>query len=163
VLGWLRCRLPAPAEALSRDCRYGGPVTEAIQPDEVIIPREQSALVDAIMDGALLLPRFGLLLGRLIADPRVPLSRKLYLGGTVAYLVSPVDLIPEIVPIAGWADDAILIAFALGQLLASIPDQVLDELWPGPAESLESVRKVLDFATDLIPTQVRNLLDKLAR
>ena len=111
----------------------------------------------------MIVPRIGLLVGRLLRDPRVPPSRKLLLGGTVIYLVSPMDLIPEMLPILGWADDALLIAFALGQMLTSVPDDVIAEHWSGPPESLESVRKVLDFATDLIPTPVRNLLDKFAR
>ncbi len=111
----------------------------------------------------MLIPRFGLLVARLLRDPRVPPSRKLLLGGTVVYLVSPIDLIPEMLPIGGWADDTILIAFALGQLVTSVPDEVIEEHWSGPRESLESVRKVLDFASDLIPTPVRNLLDTFAR
>jgi uncharacterized membrane protein YkvA (DUF1232 family) len=146
---------------LATDWRYGGAVTEAIKPDEVISPGGQGA-IDAIIDGAMLVPRFGLLVGRLLRDPRVPPTRKLFLGGTVVYLISPIDLIPEMVPIGGWADDAILIAYGLVQLLTSVPEEVIEEHWSGSAESLQSVRKVLDFVTDLIPMQVRNLLSKLA-
>ena len=138
-------------------------MTEAIQPDKVISPSDQRAFVDALAEGAMLVPRIGLLLARLLRDPRVPPSRKLLLGGTVIYLVSPVDLFPEMLPILGWADDALLIAFAMGRMFTSVPDDVIAEHWSGPPESLESVRKVLDFATDLIPTPVRNLLDKFAR
>ena len=136
-------------------------MTEAIKPDEVISPRDQGAL-DAIIDGAMLVPRFGLLVGRLLRDPRVPPARKVFLGGTVVYLISPIDLIPEMVPIGGWADDAILIAYGLVQLLTSVPEEVIEEHWSGSVESLQSVRRALDFVTDLIPTQVRNLLSKLA-
>jgi uncharacterized membrane protein YkvA (DUF1232 family) len=49
-------------------------------------------------------------------DPRTPRSAKLVLGATVAYLLSPIDIIPDFIPVIGHLDDAVIVP--LGILLA---------------------------------------------
>ena len=50
---------------------------------------------------------------RLLRDPRVPRWRKVALALVLAYLVMPIDLVPDFIPVAGQLDDAILVALAL--------------------------------------------------
>jgi uncharacterized membrane protein YkvA (DUF1232 family) len=75
------------------------------------------------------------LLRRLLADGRVPQRRKLILLALVAYLLTPVDLIPDFVPVVGQLDDAIIAAFALRYVLRSQGPELLREHWPGPDSS----------------------------
>jgi uncharacterized membrane protein YkvA (DUF1232 family) len=75
------------------------------------------------------------LLKRLLGDGRVPRRRKLVLVGLIAYLLTPVDLIPDFVPVAGQLDDAIIAAFALRYVLRSQGPNLLREHWPGPESS----------------------------
>ncbi len=82
------------------------------------------------------------LVRRLLGDPRVPRRRKLLLGLLVAYLASPIDLIPDFVPVAGQFDDAILVAVVLRGVLRSGGEHLLDEHWPGPEQSLAIVRRL---------------------
>ena len=71
---------------------------------------------------------------RLIADPRVPARRKAALACLVAYLVSPIDLIPDFLPGIGQLDDAIAVAIVLRYVLRSGGASLLEEHWPGPTE-----------------------------
>jgi uncharacterized membrane protein YkvA (DUF1232 family) len=73
---------------------------------------------------------------RLLADPRVEWWRKALLVLVIAYLVSPIDLVPDFIPIAGQLDDAILVVIALRVLLRGSGPRLLAEHWPGPRQSL---------------------------
>ena len=76
------------------------------------------------------------LVRRLLGDPEVPRTTKLLLGGLVAYLASPIDLVPDFVPIAGQFDDALVVALVLRAVLRRSGAQKLREHWPGPDRSL---------------------------
>ena len=82
------------------------------------------------------------LLRRLIADPRVPRRRKLALVLLVGYLVLPIDLVPDFVPVLGQLDDVLVAALALRYALGGAGEALLREHWPGPAESLALVLRV---------------------
>ena len=73
---------------------------------------------------------------RLLADPRVEWWRKALLVVVIVYLASPIDLIPDFIPVAGQLDDAILVVIALRVLLRGSGPRVLAEHWPGPRQSL---------------------------
>ena len=140
-----------------------GTTREPIAPDGVIPPRRQLPQTNVLTEAALLLPRLVLLLGRLLRDRRVPVGSKLLLVGTIGYLISPIDLIPEMIPIIGWADDVVLVSFALSHLLHSVGEDVLREMWDGPDDFLDVVRRVTDFGADLVPARVRKLLTGFTR
>jgi uncharacterized membrane protein YkvA (DUF1232 family) len=75
------------------------------------------------------------LFSRLLGDPRVPRRRKIVLGALVAYLAMPIDLVPDFIPIAGYLDDAVLVALVLRHVLRGSAPELIDEHWPGPDES----------------------------
>jgi uncharacterized membrane protein YkvA (DUF1232 family) len=68
---------------------------------------------------------------RLLADPGVPRRAKIVLGLLVAYLVSPIDLIPDFVPGLGLLDDAIVAAAALRYVTRIAGPETVDRHWPG--------------------------------
>jgi uncharacterized membrane protein YkvA (DUF1232 family) len=82
------------------------------------------------------------LVRRLLGDPRIPRRRKLLLGLLAAYLVSPIDLVPDFIPVAGQLDDGLVVAAVLGAILRSGSDDLLREHWPGPERSLDLVRRL---------------------
>ncbi|MDF2562774.1 MAG: hypothetical protein K0R99_4220, partial [Microbacterium sp.] len=53
------------------------------------------------------------LLRRLVADPEVPRGTRWWLAGLLVYLLLPIDLVPDFIPVLGYADDAIIVAIAL--------------------------------------------------
>jgi uncharacterized membrane protein YkvA (DUF1232 family) len=62
-----------------------------------------------------------------IRDPRTPLLVKIIAGIVVAYALSPIDLIPDFIPVLGYLDDIILIPLGIALCLRWLPDPVLAE------------------------------------
>jgi uncharacterized membrane protein YkvA (DUF1232 family) len=81
-------------------------------------------------------PDCAVLFRRLMRDERVPRSRKLLLGLLAGYLASPIDLIPDFIPVAGQLDDAVLVAVVLRSVVNRAGPCLVRERWPGPPESL---------------------------
>jgi uncharacterized membrane protein YkvA (DUF1232 family) len=79
------------------------------------------------------------LVARLARDPRVPRRRKLLLLALLGYLASPLDLVPDFVPVAGQLDDAIVVGLVLRHLVRAGGEPLIRELWPGPEQSLALV------------------------
>jgi len=88
---------------------------------------------------AAFLPNLVLLFRGLATDPRVPRRAKaaLVVGGL--YLAMPIDLVPDFIPIAGQADDAIVAAAVLRFVLATTERSVLYEHWRGDPRTLDRV------------------------
>lgn len=82
------------------------------------------------------------LLRRLAADPAVPRGVRWRLGLTAAYLALPLDLVPDAIPVAGWADDAIVVALALRAVVRRAGPAAIEAHWPGTPEGLRVVRRL---------------------
>jgi uncharacterized membrane protein YkvA (DUF1232 family) len=74
---------------------------------------------------------------RLLKDPAVPRRAKIFFALLVAYLALPLDLVPDFIPVAGLADDAIIAALALRYALRFVSTESLAAQWPGPEASLQ--------------------------
>jgi uncharacterized membrane protein YkvA (DUF1232 family) len=79
---------------------------------------------------------------RLLSDPRVSRGRKVLLLALVAYLVMPLDLVPDFIPVAGQLDDAILVALVLRSLMRAAGTDLIRECWPGPEASLHTIMRL---------------------
>jgi uncharacterized membrane protein YkvA (DUF1232 family) len=62
-----------------------------------------------------------------IRDPRIPLIAKLLAGFVVAYALSPLDLIPDFIPVLGYVDDLIVVPLGIALCLRLVPEPVLAE------------------------------------
>jgi uncharacterized membrane protein YkvA (DUF1232 family) len=124
----------------------------------VIEPRDHGARQTSLKEYALLAPRLIKLLVRLMRDPRVQPRSKALLLVTVGYLVSPIDVIPDMVPGVGQLDDIIIVAFALDHLLNRIPEELVQEHWDGDEDILEVVRHVVEIGAGLVPTWIKRFL-----
>lgn len=60
-------------------------------------------------------------------DPRVPWYARVLIAGVVAYAFSPIDLIPDFIPVLGYLDDVVLVPLGLALALKMIPAEVLAE------------------------------------
>lgn len=138
-------------------------MSDALRPDEVIDKRGGLAVQarKLAVDIGGLLPNLVKLLGRLLKDPRVPRRSKIVVLGAMAYVVSPIDLLPEFIPIAGVLDDILLVSFALDHLIRVAGEDVVLEHWDGPQDLLAMIRSVLNMATELVPARIRKVLGKL--
>ena len=84
-----------------------------------------------LKDLAGFLPGCVTLLRRLCRDPRVPLSAKIALAIAALWVLSPIDLIPEFLPVIGPLDDIVVVALAVRFAARRVPRAVLLEAWPG--------------------------------
>lgn len=124
----------------------------------MIEPRDHAARQTSLKEYALLAPRLIKLLVRLMRDPRVQPRSKAVLLVTVGYLVSPIDIIPDMVPGVGQLDDLIIVAFALDHLLNRIPEELVKEHWDGDEDVLEVVRHVVEIGAGLVPSWIKRFL-----
>jgi uncharacterized membrane protein YkvA (DUF1232 family) len=88
---------------------------------------------------ATFVPDCAVLFKRLIRDRRVPRRAKVALVLLIPYLVSPIDLVPDFIPVVGQLDDAILVALVMRYVVRSAGRDVVEELWPGPERGLAAV------------------------
>jgi uncharacterized membrane protein YkvA (DUF1232 family) len=86
------------------------------------------------------IPDCVVLVRRLLGDPRVPRRTKIALWLLIGYLVMPIDLVPDFIPVAGQLDDAILVALVLRSFLRAGGAALVREHWPGPERTLGALR-----------------------
>jgi uncharacterized membrane protein YkvA (DUF1232 family) len=75
--------------------------------------------------------------GRLRGDARVPRRARFVVAFAGLWVLSPIDLIPDFLPVIGPLDDAIIVALALRYAAGQVPRAVLLEAWPGSPVVLE--------------------------
>jgi uncharacterized membrane protein YkvA (DUF1232 family) len=93
--------------------------------------------------GALrLLPDVLRLVRRLAADSSLPRAVRVRLWLLLAYLVSPIDLVPDFVPVLGYADDVVVVAWALRSVVRRAGRDALARHWPGEPAGLAAVGRL---------------------
>jgi len=91
---------------------------------------------------ARLLPDVIRMLGEMARDPAVPRMVRLRLWLVILYLMMPFDIVPDVIPIVGYADDAILIAWVIRSTIRRSGSEALARHWPGTAEGLDLVTRL---------------------
>lgn len=89
-----------------------------------------------------LLPDLIRLVKRLAADPDTPRGVRIRLVLLMVYLALPVDLIPDFVPVLGYADDAIIVALVLRSATRRAGSDALASHWPGTPEGLIALKRL---------------------
>jgi uncharacterized membrane protein YkvA (DUF1232 family) len=85
------------------------------------------------------IPNLLVLFRGLLRDPRVPRGAKLWLAFAIVWIASPIDLIPEFIPVAGPLDDAVIAALVLRHLVRRTDRTVVFEHWRGDPATLEAI------------------------
>jgi uncharacterized membrane protein YkvA (DUF1232 family) len=101
----------------------------------------------SISDALRLLPDAVVLLRRLAADPQLPRGVRVRLLLLLGYLILPFDLVPDFIPVLGYADDAIIVAAALRSVARRAGPGALEKHWPGTPEGLHAVRRLAGIPT----------------
>ena len=89
-----------------------------------------------------LVPDVVRLLRRLIRDPTVPRGVRLRLVLLLGYLVFPIDLVPDVIPVIGYADDAVIVALALRSVVRAVGPEILKRHWPGSPQGLAALKRL---------------------
>jgi uncharacterized membrane protein YkvA (DUF1232 family) len=103
----------------------------------------RSAEPARLRDGVRLLPDVLRLVRRLAGDSSLPRGVRWRLAFLLAYLVLPVDLVPDFIPVAGYADDVLLVVWVLRSVVRAAGPDALDRHWPGTPDGLEVVRRLV--------------------
>ena len=89
-----------------------------------------------------LLPDLVRLVRRLAADRALPRGVRVRLWLLLGYLLSPIDLVPDVVPVLGYADDVVVVAWALRSVVRRAGVGALARHWPGEAAGLAVVHRL---------------------
>jgi len=111
------------------------------------------------------LPSYIRLLAGLLADRRVALLDKILVGAALAYILAPIDLLPDAIPFLGQVDDVYLLVLALQRLMRNAGRRVVLDHWAGEAADLAAanLHRVLGAAAFFLPGRVKRRLRGIAR
>lgn len=146
---------PVVIELNARERRLWDRVREHIVSFE---PGTGSGLRDVV----LLLPDLTVLLFRLLRDPRVPPGAKLVAGLGVAYVLAPIDLLPEILfgPL-GLIDDVLVVAAALSRLVNYVHPDIVRAHWSGQGDALDAIHRTTEWSEALVTKRLPAALGRL--
>jgi len=94
------------------------------------------------------------LLKRLAADRTVSIRVRIWLGVLLVYLVSPIDLIPDFIPVLGYADDALVVAIALRFAFRRAGRDSVEGHWPGTPEGLAAILRLAGLPASCLVSEV---------
>jgi uncharacterized membrane protein YkvA (DUF1232 family) len=108
----------------------------------VVVGRRSDVRVS--VGGALrLLPDVLRLVRRLATDTTLPRRVRWSLWALLGYLLLPLDLVPDFIPVAGQADDVILVALVLRGVVRAAGPEAVERHWPGTPDGLEVVLRLV--------------------
>jgi uncharacterized membrane protein YkvA (DUF1232 family) len=96
------------------------------------------------------------LIRRLTLDPDVPRATRWWLLALLGYLLLPIDLIPDFIPVLGFADDAIVIVIGLRIAIHSAGEPAIRRHWPGTPDGLDSLLALSTSRTKPAEGAVKN-------
>jgi len=105
----------------------------------LVLARPRGAL---LTEALRLLPDVLRLIRRMAADRDLPRGVRIRLGALLVYLASPIDLIPDFIPVLGYADDAVLVVVVLRSVTRRAGPDALARHWTGSPEGLAAVRRL---------------------
>jgi uncharacterized membrane protein YkvA (DUF1232 family) len=95
-----------------------------------------------LRDVVRILPDLLRLIHRLSADRSFGRGVRVRLGLLLAYLALPIDLVPDFIPVLGYADDAIIVAAVLRSVVRRVGIDAVRDKWPGSDAGFETVRRI---------------------
>ena len=101
----------------------------------------------SLRDSLRLVPDVVRLLLRLSSDRSLPGTIRVRIWLLLAYLVSPIDLIPDFIPVIGYADDALIVAVAIRSVVRRAGLATLEQHWPGTPDGLSAVLRLARIGT----------------
>lgn len=119
---------------------------------------------DKLVETLAVLPDMFHLAVKCLFDKSIPIENKGALALAVGYVVSPIDLIPDFIPVAGWLDDLIVLTMGLNKFLELDKADVraaVDKHWAGEKDVLDTVKHVLsvgDSAIEFLPKRFMSVV-----
>ena len=131
-----------------------------LQPKQNAKPtrKEKSEMKDRMRNMLMFLPNIVKLFGKLLTDKRVPATEKILVVGAIAYVIMPLDFIPDVIPFAGQVDDIYLVALTLLRLISRTDEKVISEHWTGGGNIASLAASISNLAPMLLPKRIARVL-----
>lgn len=128
------------------------------EPKTKLKRREKSELKGRMRNFLMFLPNMVLLLGRLLKDIRVPTAEKALFVAAIVYVISPLDLIPDVFPFIGQVDDLYVVALVLLRLVNRTDESVVREHWSGGGDIVALADSIASIAPKFLPKRVARVI-----
>jgi uncharacterized membrane protein YkvA (DUF1232 family) len=122
-------------------------------------PRDPKEALETIRK----MPAYARLIWALARDPRVPTRQKLVLGAVAGYLVFPIDIIPDFIPVLGQLDDLGVLIFGLDFFIRNAPKEVVEEHMGRIARNDDDLKHDLERAQGVLTNRASDLRATLDR
>lgn len=120
--------------------------------------QEKGGKAGVLTEYLFLLPDFFILAARLAIDDRVSSKKKIIAGAILTYLILPIDIIPDFIPVIGYVDDLVLAVLGLNMILNDIDKQILLDNWSGEGNLLELLQTITAKAEQFLD---KNVMQKI--
>lgn len=127
--------------------------------------RPRTGLKRSVLRAIRQIPSYLRLLFGLFRDGRVSRLDRLLVLGALAYIVSPIDFVPDLIPFFGEVDDLFLLVLALQRLVDNAGRRVVLDHWRGEPDDLDDLNlsRLLSAASFFLPPAIRRRLRRMAR
>ena len=151
--------------ARRRNTSTSGRRTRSVPADVEVSSTPRTGAKRTVMGTISEIPNFLRLLYGLITDSRVNAVDKIVVAGAIAYILLPVDIIPDFIPFIGEVDDVFLLILALQRLISNAGRTVVQAYWAGdPADLTDlNLEKVLAACAFFLPRRMRRRLRTIGR
>jgi uncharacterized membrane protein YkvA (DUF1232 family) len=119
---------------------------------------EKSELKGRMRSFLMFLPNMVMLLGRMLKDTRVPTAEKALFLGAIVYVISPLDLIPDILPFIGQTDDIYVVVLTLLRLVNRTDESIVRQHWTGGGDIVALANSIAGLAPKLLPKRISRVL-----
>jgi uncharacterized membrane protein YkvA (DUF1232 family) len=113
-----------------------------------------------IRDFLFLLPDIFILLTRTLADKRIPKNQKIMISCIIGYIIMPIDLIPDFIPVFGFIDDFIIAIIGINYLLTEVDNKIILDNWPGRENLIDTVKLLIFKIENNIQKPLLNRIKK---
>ena len=120
--------------------------------------REKSEMKGRLRSFIMFLPNMVMLMGRLLKDARVPMAEKALFAAAIVYVISPLDLIPDLFPFIGQVDDLYVVALVLLRLVSRSDESVVRQHWSGGGDVIALADSIANIAPKFLPPRIARVL-----
>src|SRR5436190_10977420 len=120
--------------------------------------REKSEMKGRLRSFIMFLPNMVMLMGRLLNDARVPMAEKALFAAAIVYVISPLDLIPDLFPFIGQVDDLYVVALVLLRLVSRSDESVVRQHWSGGGDVIALADSIANIAPKFLPPRIARVL-----
>ncbi len=120
--------------------------------------REKSELKGRLRSFLMFLPNMVMLMVRLLKDARVPTAEKALFAAAIVYVISPIDLIPDMFPFIGQVDDLYVVALVLLRVVNRTDESVVRQHWSGGGDIIALADSIANIAPKFLPRRIARVI-----